>query len=109
MAKPTAGVLRALSIVVCLIACVSFLLFAVNRTSAASGRQQRALAETQTTVTEHESSLRRTIDEISETFSSPVAGLSKSEWGERALRLLFVLLVFGFAVGFIARVVRIRA
>jgi hypothetical protein len=109
MARATARVLRALSIAVCAIALLSFLLFAVNRTSTASGHQQQVLAEKTVSGAEHESGFRRAVDEVSEAVSAPVAGLSSSEWGEHGLRLLFVLLVFGFAVGFVARVVRVRA
>jgi hypothetical protein len=113
MAIAASRVLRALSIVVCVIACLSFLLFAVNRTSTASGQQQQVLAEKGEPATpaaaQHESGFRKAVDEVSKTVSGPVSGLSSSEWGEHALRLVFVLLVFGFAVGYIARVVRIRA
>jgi len=109
MASSAARVLRALSIVVCVIAAVSFLLFAVNQTSSASGRQQQELAEKASVAQTHEGGFRKGLDEISEAVSAPVSGLSSSEWGERGLRLLFVLLVFGFAVGYLARVVRIRA
>ena len=109
MASAAVRVLRAVGIVVCVIACVSFLLFAVNQTSTASGHQQEQLAE-KTTVTHasHKSGFRNTVDEVSEAVSAPVEGLSSSEWGERTLRLLFVLLVFGFVLGYIARVVRVR-
>ena len=109
MGTAVSRVLRTVSIVVCAIAIVSFLLFAVNQTSTASGQQQRVLSGSATPAQTHENGARKTLDEITETVSSPVNGLSSSEWGERGLRLIFVLLVFGFAVGYIARVVRVRA
>jgi hypothetical protein len=111
-----ARVIRVISIVVCLIAMLSFLLFAINRTSTASGQQQEALvnspkqAEGRPARTHSsESGFHSTIDEIADEASSPVAGISSSQWGERALRLLFVLLVFGFALGYLARVIRVRS
>ena len=37
------------------------------------------------------------------------AGLSSSAWAEHGLRLFFALLVYGFALGFLARALRVRA
>jgi hypothetical protein len=108
-------VLRAASIAICLIAVASFLLFAVNQTSTASGHQQEELgakpAVTQSSGkgASHEGSVRRSLDEVTETLTSPAGGLSSSEWGDRGLRLLFALIVYGFALGFLARTLRVRA
>jgi len=108
-------VLRTASIAICLIVAVSVLLFAVNQTSTASGHQQEELGE-KPAVTQsagmgasHESGFRRSLDEVTETLTSPVSGLSSSEWGERGLQLIFALVVYGFALGFIARTLRVRA
>jgi hypothetical protein len=114
MATAAVKVMRAASIVLCLIVIASFLLFAVNQTSTASGKQQEVLgskpvaAETAKS-TKHESSARQTLDETAEALTSPVDGLSSSEWGERSLRLIFALLVYGFALGFLARALRVRS
>jgi hypothetical protein len=113
MADAAVKLLRAASIVLCLIVVASFLLFAVNQTSTASGKQQEVLgskaASTHTAGSaKHENGARRTLDETAETLTSPVDGLSSSEWGERALRLIFALLVYGFALGFLARTLRVR-
>ncbi|HEX9481232.1 MAG TPA: hypothetical protein VF927_03940 [Solirubrobacteraceae bacterium] len=117
MTSVSAKALRAASIVICLIVATSFLLFAINQTSNASGRQQEELgskapaAQTAATTTTHESGFRKGLDEVSEELTSPVSGLtsSASEWGARGLRLIFALLVYGFALGYIARVIRVRA
>jgi hypothetical protein len=113
MATAAVKVMRAASIVLCLIVIASFLLFAVNQTSTASGKQQEELGSkpvaTQTAAeSKHESGARQTLDEITETLTSPVDGVSSSEWGERSLRLIFALLVYGFALGFLARALRVR-
>jgi hypothetical protein len=106
--------LRVASIALCLLVAVSFLLFAVNQTSTASGHQQAelagasALTQNQGTHTQ-EKGIHRTIDEAAEAVTSPVSGLSSSAWGEHGLRLIFALLVFGFALGYLARVLRVRA
>jgi hypothetical protein len=108
--------LRAASLVICLIVATSFLLFAIDQTSTASGHQQEELgskapvAHTTAGTTAHESGFRKGLDEVSEELTAPVAGLtsSASEWGERGLRLIFALLVYGFAFGYVARVIRVR-
>jgi hypothetical protein len=105
--------LRTASIVLCLIAIASFGVFAVNQTSTASGRQQDELSGkpkvTQTTgSSKHERGFRKTLDEVSEAATSPVDGVGSSEWGERGLRLAFALVVYGFGLGYLARVVRVR-
>ncbi len=117
MTSVSAKALRTASIVICLIVATSFLLFAINETSTASGHQQEQLgskapaAQTMAGTTAHESGFRKGLDEVSEELTSPVAGLtsSASEWGARGLRLIFALLVYGFALGYIARVIRVRA
>ena len=107
--------LRLASIALCLLVALSFLLFAVNQTSTASGHQQAelgggpALTQSQSGHHPRESGLRRSIDEAAEAVTSPVSGLSSSAWGEHGLRLIFALLVFGFALGYLARVIRVRA
>jgi urease accessory protein UreF len=128
---PVARLLRVASIVICVIVGVSFLLFAVNKTSGASAHQQAVLngevsaapetapgsgqtataASSKPSSTSHEGSLRRSLDEASSELTSPFAGLvsdSHSEWTERLFKLLLALAVYGFGLGFLARVVRVR-
>jgi len=112
-----AKLIHAASILICLIVALSFLLFAINQTSTASGRQQEELgstaAATQTPpgTTPHESSFRKDLDEASEELTSPVSSLTSSsgEWGARTIRLIFALLVYGFLLGYLARAIRVRA
>jgi hypothetical protein len=107
--------LRTASILLCLLVALSFLLFAVNETSTASGHQQAELAGGQAVTHAHsgstprETGFHRTIDEAAEKVTAPVSGLSSSAWGEHGLRLIFALLVYGFALGYLARVLRVRA
>jgi hypothetical protein len=61
---------------------------------------------------EHEGSARKLIDEASDALTSPFSGVvssSSSEWTTRVARLLFALAVYGFGLGFVARVLRVRA
>jgi hypothetical protein len=118
-----AGVLRLASLAICLVVIVSFGLFALNQTSSASARQQRLIngtppaAATPTGTSppksspETESSLRRAIDDASNVFTSPFSGVtagSSSEWIIRGTNLALVLIVYGFGLGFLSRVVRVR-
>ena len=112
------------SIISCTIVIASFSLFAVNETSAASTHQQQelkaeAIPSTSTPgaplspaqAASHESSIRKAIDEASEWLTSPFAGLtsgSHSEWATHSIDLVLGLFVYGFCVGFIRRMVRVR-
>lgn len=113
--------LRLASIVICLIVIVSFGIFALNQTKSASGRQQEQLshgaaANTSSSVPSrvpaaHESGAREAIDEASSQLTSPFAGIvsgSSSEWVVRGGELLVALAVYGFGLGYLARVLRIR-
>jgi hypothetical protein len=130
--------LRLASIAACLIAIASFALFAVNQTSSASAHQQGVLngevplaspenaATAQPTSTQpagsthprgsapstkREGTARRLIDEASNAITSPFAGVTtgwNSQWTIRGVKLLLVLAVYGFGLGFVARVVRAR-
>jgi hypothetical protein len=107
--------LRVASIVICLIVACSFLLFAVNQTSTASGHQQELLNGQPSAQTasgaKHASGLRQAVDDASDELTSPVAGLASSpgEWSDHAIRLAFALLVYGFGLGYLARVLRVHA
>jgi hypothetical protein len=109
--------LRLASFVICLIVAVSFLLFAVNKTSSASKHQTEAIAvgpsanSSKSDPTKHESGLRKAIDEASQKLTSPFAGVvsgSSSEWVKRGVKLLLALAVYGFALSYVARAIRIR-
>ncbi len=104
--------LRAASILLCLIVALSTLLFALNQTSTASGHQQEELsgkAPVTRTAHPHQNGFHKAVDEVAEEVTSPVSGLvsSSSEWGEHAIRLIFALLVYGFGLGYLARVLRV--
>ena len=122
MTSAVSKLLRLASVSICLIVAVSFLLFALNQTSTASGQQQEILnpktpavqgpggsAAGAAPAAKKESGFRHGVDEVAEALTSPVAGVSSSEWTDRTLRLLFALLVYGFALGYLARMLRVRA
>jgi hypothetical protein len=109
-----ARLLRLVSIVICLIAIASFATFALDQTSSASNHQQaevNAAAPVGTTTTSasskgHESALHKTIDKAFAKLSSPFSGVtsgSKSQWTIQIVDTLLVLLVYGFGISFLAR------
>jgi cobalamin biosynthesis Mg chelatase CobN len=111
-----ARILRLASIVICLIAFASFATFALDQTGTASNHQQAkvneaAPAETQTSTTgpskpAHKSALHEAVDEAFSTLSSPFSGVtsgSSSSWTIQIVDTLLVLLVYGFGLSFLAR------
>lgn len=123
MLAPLAGLLRLVSIVLCLLVTVSFVLFVVHDTSVASAHQQDVLnsgvppgqplpaSDTPATQPPSKSSLRATIDELAEGVTSPFSGLTSSwssEWLKRGVLLALALLVYGFGLGYVARTIRVR-
>lgn len=116
-----ARVLRLASIAICLIAVASFATFALNQTSSASNHQQVVVNEaappglkTATTGSPssgHKSALHEALDEAFSALSSPFSGVtsgSSSEWTTQAVDTLLVLLVYGFGLGFVARLLPSR-
>jgi len=118
-----ASALRLASIVLCLLVVASFTLFVVNQTGSASAHQQALLGnETRTAPAgaapdgslssrDAKGSVRKTIDEISEAITSPFSfatDATSSEWLVRGIDLALALLVYGFALGFVARAIRVR-
>jgi hypothetical protein len=117
--------LRLASIAICLIVIASFVVFAIDQTKTASGRQQEQLGASAPALTSgstapkpapssgrpHESSLHKAIDEASGQLTSPFSGIvsgSSSEWATRGSKLLLALLVYGFGLGYVARTLRVR-
>jgi hypothetical protein len=117
-----AGLLRVASLVICLIVVASFAVFAFDQVSGASIHQQQELnGGSPTTATAgsvgspapastHESTLRKTLDEASNALTSPFSGVTSgsSEWAVRGVDVVLALVVYGFGIGFIARVLRVR-
>jgi hypothetical protein len=100
----------------------SFALFALNQTSSASAHQQQSLggavaatepgaAAPRAAASPRKSPVHQAIDDASEWLTSPFAGLtsgSHSEWTIRSVGLLLSLVLYGFGLGFVARVLRVR-
>ena len=106
---------------ICLIVTVSFVTFAVDQTKNASLNQQELIRRESATASlsvpvsagtpaTHETSLHKTIDEASEELTSPFTGIvsgSSGEWANRSLDLALALIVYGFGLAYLARVLRV--
>jgi hypothetical protein len=123
MLAPVSSLLRLASIVICLITVASFGLFVTNQTKSASTHQQEVLGGAVPTEgsspssgtagesVHHESTVHRVIDEASEALTSPFSGItagSTSEWVIHGADVALALLVYGFGLGFLVRVIRPR-
>jgi hypothetical protein len=114
-----ARVLRIASMVICLIAVAWFLLFALNQTSSASNHQTieinaspgSSALKTSTSETSKESAPRKEINKVFSTLSSPFSGITSGsgQWTIHLVDTLLVLLVYGFGLAFIARLLRLGA
>jgi hypothetical protein len=113
------------SVFICLIVLASFTVFAVNQTSSASAHQQQVLnnevakpstasvsgATGASASASHESAVHEAVDEASKAFTSPFDGITagwSSEWLIRSANLGLALVVYGFALGYLARFIRVR-
>jgi hypothetical protein len=117
---PVARLLHLASVIICLIVVASFALFAVNQTNSASTHQQQVLNESSgsntgtgasSSTSSHSSTIREALDEASSALTSPfseVFASSNSEWAKRGVRLLLALAVYGFGLGYLGRMIRMR-
>lgn len=114
--------LRLGSRIACAIVLVSFGLFAIDQAGSASAQQQNVVNESapagtagapkhKSTKTRSEGGVRDAIDEASSTITSPfdgaVAGVH-NEWASRGGLMVLALLVYGFGLGYLARMLRVR-
>lgn len=117
MSSSVAGLLRLVSRVACLIVIASFVIFAVNQTGKASTHQQEEINNTPIAEgaavphPKHENEVHKVIDEASNKLTSPFSGLTSgtnSQWVKRGVNVILALLLYGFALGFLARVLRVK-
>jgi hypothetical protein len=100
--------------VICAIVIASFATFAVQQTKSASGHQQEELTGSAKPIPGaplHEGTVHKALDEAFDELTSPFAGIvsgSTSEWAIRGVKLLLSLIVYGFGLSYLARVLRVR-
>ena len=109
-----ARLLRLASLAICLIALASFVTFAVDQAGNGSSHQQAEVngiespgsASTTSAQAGHESGLHEALDKAFSTLASPFSGVtsgSHSQWTIQIVDTLLVLLVYGFVLGFVSR------
>jgi len=115
MADSLVKLMRVASFVLCAIVVLSFGAFVLEQTSGASKHQQEEVSQGPGTPSahgsKHHSAVRNALDEASASVTSPFAGLvsgTSSEWASRGGKLVLTLLVYGFGLGYLARVLRVR-
>jgi hypothetical protein len=120
LASSFARIARLASLAICLIAVASFVGFAVEQSKDASAHQQVELGTPTTrppasTGATNATSPKRgvvheALDETSAELSSPFSSLTNqisSQWTLHIVDTLLLLLVYGFGLGLLARVVRV--
>jgi hypothetical protein len=110
---PLAALLRVASRIACLIVIASFALFAIDQTGKASTHQQEEVKGTPaaTAAPAHEDAVHKDLDEAAAQLTSPFSGItagSNSQWVIRGVGTVVALLVYGVALGYLARMLRIR-
>jgi hypothetical protein len=114
---PIVRLLRLASLAICVVVLASFAIFAYNQSKEASAHQTQEITVGPNVSqpkgpAPRESSLHKTIDEASNDFTSPFAGVvsgSSNEWLVRGVKLLLALAIYGVGFGFLARLVRLGA
>lgn len=109
--------LSLVSIALSLIILISFALFAIGETRDASERQAAEVGRTQPTQTPtlpeptRHGQPRRFIDGAAHTLLRPFGSIvtSGSAWARRTVPTLLGLVLYGFLLGYLARVLRARA
>lgn len=107
-----ARILRLASIVICAIAALYFATFALDQTSSASSHQQAELNGTEQPAakSEHKSGLHKALDEAFGKLASPFSGVTSSTSGAWTIHIvdtLLVLIVYGFGLAFVARLLKL--
>jgi hypothetical protein len=106
-----ARILRLASIVICVIAALYFGAFALDQTSSASSHQQAELNGTEPSAkSEQKSGPHKAIDEAFGKLASPFSGVMSSTsgaWPIHIVDTLLVLIVYGFGLAFVARLLKL--
>jgi hypothetical protein len=100
--------------IVCLVVLAWFVVFTVDQSKVAANHQLGELAG----ITQHvqskppakQSSATKALDRVAKAVTSPFGSLTsgRSPWVIHGLDLLLVLAIYGFGIGFLARIVRLR-
>lgn len=109
--------LTTVSWLICLVVVISFMIFAVKQTGAASNHQLEELNGRPLPGAVHKHAkgkegVQGWVEEASEKLTSPFSSLtsgSTNNWVEHGGNTLIALLIYGFGLGYVARIIRVRA
>jgi hypothetical protein len=98
--------------IACAIVIAWFVVFAVDQSKAASTHQENELSGPHAAeVHHHKSTATKLLDEAARFLTRPFHGLtahSSNVWVIHGVDLVLVLLIYGLAVAFVARLIRVR-
>jgi hypothetical protein len=111
--------IRVVAVVASAIVLISFGLFAIDQARAGSKREQDRLAQQDTadpTAAQERqrekahSGIRERLDDADDFLLQPFTGIvdSGNEWAQRGVPTVIALVVYGFGLGFVARIARGR-
>jgi len=108
-----AGLVRAASLLACVIVAMSFILFATHQADGATGNQIAELGNTSVVAkddADKPSPVRQAITNASNTLTSPFSNVLGSDkaWPIHLSQLIIALLLYGFGVSYAMRWVRMR-
>ena len=112
MVGSLARLLSVVSLALCAIVIASFAIFVVQETKSASGHQQQVVAGALQQPGAHKGvgGLHRAIDDVESAVTAPFADAvsTSGEWGAHSVRLGLALAIYGFGLGFLARMLRVH-
>jgi hypothetical protein len=112
MTKWIVKLMRIASFAFCAIVIASFGAFVLDQSSTASAHQANMVGGEISTVSNgHEGTVHRDLDKASAKLTSPFAAAvsgTHSEWASRGGKLVLALAIYGFGLGYLARVIRVR-
>lgn len=117
MVGSLARLVSIVSLVLCAIVVASFAIFVIDETRTASGRQQQQLngggaaPAPAPAGPKRPGGVHRAIDDAASAITAPFADVvsaSSGEWAERGAKLGLALAIYGFGLGFLARVLRVH-
>ncbi len=108
--------MRTASFVICAIVIASFGAFVLNQSATASKHQTQEVSGEFSSAegagsTAHEGTVHRYVDKASSDVTAPFASVvsgTHSEWASRGGKLILALAIYGFGLGYLARVIRVN-
>ena len=104
------GIVRFVSLIACLIVAISFVNFATNQAGQGTSHEVGLLAGPATSKNSKPDSVTQQITDVSNKLTSPFQNVlgTSSAWPLHISQLVIALLLYGFGVSFVLRVLQMR-